>query len=205
MASYSHLSCNETGSKSSLASRFRTISLVIIGALFGCLSAAADTSSSNFSPYVDDKGNIRLPDDFRLSMIHLGSWFVPTGDASGFHDVYTEPESARAYRDTGKFPDGATLIKELRSSSAGDYTTGANVSYATDSIKQWFVMIKDTEGRFKNNTTWGAGWGWALIKTDNTQKNVSSDYKIDCITCHIPAKKNDWIYVEGYPTLTMPK
>ncbi|MEH6451913.1 MAG: hypothetical protein V7782_02620, partial [Psychromonas sp.] len=44
---------------------------------------------------------------------------------------------------TGKFPDGTTLVKELRESKAGSYTTGEGVSYATSGIKQWFVMIKD--------------------------------------------------------------
>jgi len=154
-----------------------------------------------FSSHVDEKGNITLPDDFRTSMVHLGSWFVPEGDASGFHDVYTEAETAKHYRRTGRFPDGATLVKELRSAKKGDYTTGKGVNYSTASIKQWFVMIKDTKGRFKDNPVWGDGWGWALFKTDNPSRNVATDYKKDCIGCHIPAKDNDWVYVEGYPTL----
>ena len=158
-----------------------------------------------FSPYVDKSGNISLPKDFRNSMTHLGSWFVPEGDASGFHDVYTEPDSVRTYRDTGKFPDGATLIKELRASNSGDYTTGKNVSYATSTIKQWFVMIKDTKGRFENNPNWGDGWGWALIKTNNIKENVTTNYRTDCLVCHIPAKKTNWIYIEGYPTLSRSK
>jgi len=66
-------------------------------------------------------------------------------------------------------------------------------------------MVKDTKGRFKNNPIWGDGWGWALFKTDDTSKNASNDYKADCLGCHMPAKQNDWIYVEGYPTLTTPK
>ena len=159
----------------------------------------------NFSPYVDKSGNISLPKDFRKTMTHLGSWFVPDGGASGFHDVYTEPDSVSIYRKTGKFPDGATLIKELRTSTSGDYTTGKNVSYATSTVKQWFVMIKDTKGRFTNNPTWGDGWGWALIKTNNTKKNVTTNYHTECLGCHMPAKKTDWIYIEGYPTLSKPK
>ena len=69
-------------------------------------------ADNSFSPYVDEKGNISLPDNFRTTMAHLGSWFVPEGDASGFHDVYTEKATIEAYRKTGKFPDGATLVKE---------------------------------------------------------------------------------------------
>ena len=117
--------------------------IIVFG--FLSLNVAADDS---FSPYVDDSGNISFPGDFRMSMVHLGSWYVPEGGASGFHDVYTEKASAEAYRKTGKFPDGATLVKELRASNAGTYTTGENVSYATDGLKQWFVMVKDEQGRF---------------------------------------------------------
>ena len=57
-----------------------------------------------FSPYVDEQGNISFPDGFRTDMVHLGSWFVPDGGASGFHDVYTEKESVLAFRKQGSFP-----------------------------------------------------------------------------------------------------
>ena len=135
-------------------------------------------------------------------MVHLGSWFVPEGGASGFHDVYTEKESVLAFRKTGKFPDGATLVKELRASNAGDYSTGPGVSHSTATIKQWFVMIKDTNNRFTDNPLWGNGWGWALFKTDSLDKNSAADYKVDCLGCHVPAKDKDWIYTEAYPILT---
>ena len=118
-------------------------------------------NSQNFSKYVDKVGNISMPENFRQTMTHLGSWFVPEGDASGFHDVYTRQEDISTYRKTGQFPDGAVLIKELRVSKKADYTTGKNVSYATELIKQWFVMIKDTENRFPKNKNWGNRWGWA--------------------------------------------
>ncbi|MCG8427443.1 MAG: cytochrome P460 family protein [Chromatiales bacterium] len=153
-----------------------------------------------FSEVVDSNGTISLPSDFRKSMVHLGSWFVPEGGASGFHDVYTEAETVAAYRRTGKFPDGATLVKELRAADKGDYTTGTGVSYPT-SIKQWFVMVKDTKGRFAGNPAWGDGWGWALFKPDQPAQSVVKDYRGDCIGCHVPAKANDYVYTEAYPTL----
>ncbi|MFT4861887.1 MAG: hypothetical protein ACI95C_001099 [Pseudohongiellaceae bacterium] len=174
--------------------------------VLGCFSAAllsfcTPVAQSNYSNFVDSNGNIGLPDDFRNSMVHLGSWFVPSGGASGFHDVYTEQETVVAYRDTGEFPDGATLVKELRASHFGDYSTGAGVNYASDELKQWFVMIKDTQGRFSGNALWGDGWGWALFMPGDTTSNVATDYKADCLGCHVPARENDWIYVEAYPTL----
>lgn len=172
----------------------------IVGLLMAVLFSAT-AYTAEFSPYVDNKGNIVLPEDFRKNLAHLGSWFVPEGEASGFHDVYTEASAIAAYRKSGKFPDGATLVKELRAASSGDYTTGSGVSYANSQIKQTFVMIKDTKGRFTNNPLWGDGWGWALFKPDNASKNVAADYKKDCLGCHVPAKANDWVYIEAYPVL----
>lgn len=175
---------------------------------FVLLSSASMVSGQNnerFSPYVDSSGNISSPVDYRATMVHMGSWFVPDGEASGFHDVYTEKETVDAFRKTGKFPDGATLVKELRASEASDYSTGQGVHRST-AIKQWFVMVKDTENRFNSNPLWGDGWGWALFKptADKTiadTKNVAADYKKDCLGCHVLAKDNDWVYTEAYPTL----
>jgi len=148
----------------------------------------SQSMGEKFSPNVDEEGNISLPEDFRLNMVHLGSWFVADGDASGFHDVYTEASTVEAYRETGEFPDGATLVKELRAHETGAFTTGQDVSFATSGLKQWFVMVKDTEGRFPDNKLWGDGWGWGLYKTDDSSVQAASDYKEDCLGCHVPAQ-----------------
>ena len=165
------------------------------------LTSTVPAAAEQFSPYVDASGNVNFPEGFRTSMVHLGSWYVPQGDASGFHDVYTERESVEAYRRTGKFPDGATLVKELRASQSGSFTTGQGVSYATSGLKQWFVMIKDSKQRFPGNPLWGEGWGWALFKPDAPRKNVVSNFQQDCLGCHVPAKDRDWVYTQAYPTL----
>lgn len=182
----------------------RSVKFLLAAACFSASVASPSFASAdeNFSPYVDEEGNISFPADFRTTMVHLGSWFVPKGDASGFHDVYTEKATVEAYRKTGAFPDGATLVKELRAADKGSYSTGANISFATDGLKQWFVMIKDSTGRFPKNKLWGEGWGWALYKPDAPETNVATNFRSDCLGCHIPAKKNDWVYTEAYPTLT---
>lgn len=182
--------------------RFHQKSLTIVFTALLGLNVSTAMAKDGFSPYVDRQGNISFPQGFRTSMVHLGSWFVPEGGASGFHDVYSERESVEAYRKTGKFPDGATLVKELRASTTADYTTGKGVSYSTPGLKQWFVMIKDRKGRFANNPLWGDGWGWALFKPDDTGKNLSANYKNDCLSCHVPAKDKDWVYTEAYPILS---
>ena len=180
---------------------FTSVFIVTLFAL-----GSAFSSDARFSIHTDDQGVISCPTDFRESMVHIGSWFVPEGGASGFHDVYTERSSVESYRLTGVFPDGATLVKELRAADQGDFTTGQGISYANTRIKQWFVMIKDSQNRFAGKPQWGDGWGWALFITqapDDGQPLVNSvtDYKADCLGCHVPARESDWVYSVGYPTL----
>ena len=182
-----------------LKSNFKALAAGL--ALIAGTALAGDATESTYTPWVDGKGQLSLPQDFRLKLAHLSSWYVPEGGASGFHHVYTQPETIEAYRKTGKFPDGAILVKELRDSQKGDYTTGKGVSSPTGTIKQTFLMVKDSQGRFKGNKNWGDGWGWALFKPDNPTVNVSTDYKADCLGCHTPVKDTDWVFIDGYPTL----
>jgi hypothetical protein len=39
-------------------------------------------------------------------------------------------------------------------------------------------------------------------KPGNRSQNVSTNFRTDCLGCHVPAKDTDWIYTEAYPTLT---
>jgi len=172
------------------------------------LAAVASTlampllAADSFSPYVNDKGQINLPKNFRSEFVHLGSWAVTDekSAAHGFHDVYTERKSLDHYRKTGKFPDGATLVKEIRKLETGPLTTGNPVHWA-GSPAVWFVMIKDGKGRFPGNPLWEDGWGWAMYKSDDPLKNVATSYRADCQACHIPAAQTDRVFVQGYPLL----
>lgn len=181
----------------------RSIVMGVILFLAVALFTAQDPAraAESFSPFVDAKGAISRPADYRLKWAHLGSWVVPNEKAPGygFHDVYTQADSVSAYRKNGKFPDGTVLIKEIRAVKSGAMTTG-DVHWAGD-VDVWFVMVKDGKGRFPGNANWGDGWGWALYKSGEPGKNVSTDYSKDCIGCHVPAKQTDWVYVQGYPTL----
>jgi len=176
-------------------------------ALTGALLASAlvlplAVTAGDFSPYVDSQGGISRPTDFRTNFVHLGSYAVldEKSTARGLHDVYTEKASAEHYRKTGKFPDGATLVKEIRKLETSAMTTGDPVVWGSDAAV-WFVMIKDAKGRFASNPLWGDGWGWALFKADTPAKNVAVSYKADCMGCHVPAAKTDRVFIQGYPTL----
>ena len=177
------------------------VSFLVLASLGMVLTANAEKDDT-FSPYVDSEGNIERPTDFRDTWTYLGSWVHPTDAKSGFHNVYTEPGVAMKYRETGKFPDGAVLVKEVLAEGTQDMTTGKGVVHANDSVVLWFVMVKDETSRFPDNPKWGDGWGWAQFMADDPSKDISTDYKKDCIGCHVPVKDTDWVYTYGYPVLS---
>lgn len=151
---------------------------------------------------VDANGNLRVPENYRTLYQALGSWAIAADDGSGskqIHDVYASPGTIDAFRETGRFPDGAVLIKEVFATSTNSMTTGT-VSRA-DKLKGWFVMVKDSKNSHPGNPLWGDGWGWSWFDADKPLKTTSTDYKSDCQGCHVPAQSTDWIYVSGYPAL----
>lgn len=166
--------------------------------------------SYNGFDLVDKTGNIQKPIGYRDNYQILGAYSVNSPipmDGSprvtgteDMHYTYASPGTAEYYRKTGKFPDGAVLVKEVFGTDHGLLTTGD--AHWASGTKQWFVMIKDEKGRFPNNPIWAEGWGWALFKSDAPDKQVATDFRKDCWGCHIPAQATDWIYVKGYPVLS---
>ena len=124
--------------------------------------------------YVTKDGGIsRRP--ITATFEYLGSYAVatkPDKPLDEMHVVYARPEDVRAYRRDGKFPDGATLVKEVTHVGSERLTTGQS-HWATD-VKLWFVMIKDAKGRFPGNNLWGDGWGWALFLAKEPARNVAT-------------------------------
>ena len=161
-------------------------------------------SGSNGFDLVDKAGIIRKPADYRDRYQALGVFSVADlNGAVDLHYTYAPPGTAEYYRKNGKFADGTVLVKEVFGSDHGQMTTG-DVHWAKET-KIWFIMIKDEKGRYPGNPLWGDGWGWALYKSDAPDKQVATDYKKDCLGCHVPAKKTDWVYVQGYPVLSSSK
>ena len=178
------------------------VSLAAIAQTGGTTGPDAASSARERKAVVDANGNLRVPPDYRAAYQFLGSWAVAAEQGQGskeIHTVYASPGTIAAYHKNGRFPDGSVLVKEVFQTATGAMTTGT-VSHA-QKIKGWFVMIKDSKDSHPGNRLWGNGWGWSWFGAANPSKTTSIDYKADCLTCHIPARDSDWIYVEGYPAL----
>ncbi len=179
-------------------SKALVVSLLLAGA--SSSSSGAGHVKSGFD-LVDKAGKIRKPPNYRDLYQSFGSYTViDQNGGEEMHFTYATPGTAEYYRRTGKFPDGAVLVKETFGTDHDKLTTGD--AHWPVGTKVWFVMVKDSKGRFPGNPLWGDGWGWALYKADAPDKQVATDYKKDCQGCHIPAQSTDWIYVDGYPVLS---
>jgi hypothetical protein len=151
---------------------------------------------------VSPGGNIRVPPNYREVYQFLGSWSVSAGQGQGaqqIHNVYASPGAIAGYRGGGRFPDGTVLVKEVFAATTSSMTTGT-VSHA-DTLKGWFVMVADSHNSHGASKLWGDGWGWSWFDADKPTMTTSTDYKVDCQGCHIPARATNWIYVRGYPPL----
>jgi len=177
-----------------------TIAIAALVVVIGLENTRAqDESSFGGFNLVDQNGNIRKPKDYRDRYQMLGAYTVTDPKGDQMHFTYASPGAAEYYRQNKNFADGTVLVKEILRTDHAKMTSG-NAEWATDT-EAWFVMVKDARGRYSSNALWGDGWGWALFKSDAPDKQVATDYKKECRSCHQPAKADDWVYVKGYPVL----
>jgi Cytochrome P460 len=138
---------------------------------------------------------------FRLTIGKaIKRWSVAADKVAGakqLHIVFASPGAVTARKRTGSFPDGTVLVKEVYDTTTAPMTTGL-VSHAIKPVG-WFVMIRDSKNKHVGNKLWGDGWGW--FDFDSPTRTTSTDYKIDCLGCHEPARKTGMIYEEGYSAL----
>ena len=177
------------------------VGLLVLASLaaYGQINPAATHPATAI---VDAKGNLRVPADYRTSYQFLGSWAV--ADAVGkppdqLHIVYASPGTISAYRGDKRFPDGSVLVKEVFQTATGTMKTG--IVSRTQTLKGWFVMVKDSKDSHPGNALWGDGWAWSWFDADDPSKTTSTNYRVNCLPCHVPARATDLIYVQGYPPL----
>jgi hypothetical protein len=194
-----------------VASLASVVSLLAVAAVVLTLrSSAADGQSERGrsrgdgtpAAVVDAKGNLHVPSNYRGAYEFLGTWAIAADKDVGsreLHTVYASPGTVSAYRANGRFPDGTVLIKEVYETSTAPFTTGT-VSHARV-LKGWFVMVKDSKNSHPGNLLWGDGWGWSWFDAGNPRTATSTDYRKDCLGCHVPAHDTDWVYTAGYPVL----
>jgi hypothetical protein len=178
-----------------------SIRIFAAGALAIAAAAVAWAQDKAKSQSVEAEAVLQVPAvDYRKEWVQLGTFSVladkPADGAKELHVVYTARQNLEAYLRTGRFPDGAVLVKDVFNARTEALTTGTS-SYAGD-LAGRFVMVKDGAG---TGLRFGDGWGWAFYEGAETKRTVTTNYKDDCLPCHEPARGQDLVYLQGYPLL----
>jgi len=156
------------------------IGIAGIAVVIAVAAHGQNTAASNNEPeaktVVDAHGNLHVPDAYRTTYQALGSWAVAADRGKGskeLHVVYASPTTMAAYRESGHFPDGAVLVKEVFAAATGKMATGT-VSRA-EKLKGGFVMMKDRAATPATSygATAGAGRGLMLPTRQRQRRPIT--------------------------------
>lgn len=101
--------------------------------------------------------------------------------------IYGNDIAVKAIKDkkTNPWPNGTILAK-----AAYDEIEDADGNISQGVFKQVEYMIKDDQ-KYENTY----GWGFARFKTTElTPYGKRADFVIECMNCHQPMKKNDYVF-----------
>ena len=116
-----------------------------------------------------------------------------------FHNVYIHPEAWAIYKDTGEFPDGTLIMKELI--SVGDKAAASGAGYFMGDFLGLEATVKDST-RFPDEPG-----GWAYFSFTNADHSLP--YKTNsapfptasCAACHEAAAEQDMVFTQYYPVI----
>ncbi len=140
------------------------VTATAIVAAVGAYQMASADSSAAWGPKWTASGELLLPKGYH-EWIYLGSPLTPNALNGGnapfpeYHNVYVQPEAYRAYRQTGEFPEGTILLKELQLTRPATNDDGSSVEvsgrgFFPAALNGIDISVKDSK-RFEDTNDWG--------------------------------------------------
>lgn len=187
-----------------------TSAAVCVG--FGVLfwgSTVADGQSEEgqiaTDPQFDQEGALVRPENYR-QWIYVGTPVTPNDMNGGsaafpeFHSVYINPEAYAHYKETGQFPDGTILLKELV--SVGGKQASSGKGYFMGDYLGLEASVKDSQ-RFADEP---GHWAYfSFGKQPNLASSAKAFPAASCNGCHEATASEDWVFTEFYPVLRAAK
>lgn len=172
--------------------------LVLASVLCSVAAFFADSDSkSNTStqPEFTTSGQLKLPEQYR-QWVYVTTGFdmsyTPGSPASHhmFDNVFVNPESYRAFLETGTWPDKTTFVLEVRGArDKGSINQRGN--FQSTEVMGLEVHLKDS-----------AHGGWAFYSFDDKRTTAAPHPATDtCTTCHAAHAAVDNTFAQFYPTL----
>ncbi|MBL4906785.1 MAG: cytochrome P460 family protein [Sneathiella sp.] len=152
-------------------------------------------------PKYDAQGQLIRIDGWR-QWVFIGAPLTPNSLNDGkaafpeFHNVYMEPTAFAHYVETGRFPNGTMIAKELL--SVGDTEAVSGTGYFQGDFQGLEFAVKDTK-RFPNEP---GGWTYYSFGHALPYEKVAKAFPTEaCASCHVAAAEYDMVFLQYYPVL----
>ncbi|MEZ5573795.1 MAG: cytochrome P460 family protein [Halioglobus sp.] len=154
------------------------------------------------------RGELQQPQHFR-QWVFLGAPLTPNGLNNGqaafpeIHHVYINPDAYAVYQQTGQFPDGTVIAKELVLLQEPDYKDGSKNApsgrgFFAGAFHGMDVMVKDSS-RFSTTNSWGFfNFGHHAPPYEPSAKAAPAE---SCASCHTANAHRDMVFANFYPIL----
>jgi hypothetical protein len=146
--------------------------------------------------YTSDN-QLKLPEDYR-TWVYLTTGFdmsynpgMAGMDHHMFDNVFVNPESYKAFLETGTWPDKTMLVLEVRKAE-GKGSINQKGNFQSTETMGIEVHVKD-EARFPGK--------WAFFGFDDTKTAKMVPIEAACYSCHSQHAAVDTTFVQFYPTL----
>ena len=153
-------------------------------------------------------GNWILPERYR-EWVYLGSPLTPNalnGGAAGFpeyHNVYMHPTAYGIYKETGVFPEGTILLKELQLVIEGTEEDGSRFEvsgrgFFPGEFNGIDIAVKDS-ARFAESQNWGY-FNFGHHAPPYAETAAAAPIEA-CAACHIDNADEDMVFTRFYGSL----
>ena len=168
--------------------------IVLISLL--ALNQTATAPATNTPQYTAD-GQLKLPERYR-EWVYLSTGFdmsyspaASQADHHMFDNVFVNPESYKAFLETGTWPDKTMLALEVRMAE-GKGSINQRGNFQGTNRMGLEVHVKD-ESRFPGK--------WAFFGFDDSKTATMVPKEAACYSCHASHAAVDTTFVQFYPTL----
>ena len=179
--------------------------VVTVFVIIGPSAPASAQMAKNSAVSFDSDGAMTRPEGYR-EWVYVGTPVTPNDMNNGkapfpeFHNVYIDPSSWAAYKKTGKYPDGTTLVKELI--DVGSKRAASGKGYFMGEFIGLEDAMKDSK-RFKDEPA-----NWAYFSFGHKYplaEKATMQPAANCNSCHEASAAEDWVFSQYYPVLRAAK
>jgi hypothetical protein len=152
----------------------------------GAVAAPAYTPSGDLVPPADYREWVFLSSGLDMSYSESGTGM----DHSMFDNVFVDPASWAAFKQTGHWPDKTMMVLESRVANSHG-SINKHGQYQTEELMGTEVHVRD-EARFKG--------GWGFFGFAGTAPAKLIPYQAECYACHQANGAVDTTFTQFYPT-----